>query len=82
MRNIENAIKNYNAKILENSNREKGKRKACNCTNKVEYSLKGKGCRKENVIYETKTNNQTKTFIGLSSNEIKKRIATHATQQL
>ena len=54
MRNIENALKNHNAKILEHSNREKDRKKACNCRNKVECPLKGKDCRKENVIYEAK----------------------------
>ena len=73
MRNMENAIKHHNAKILEDPNKEKDK-KACNCRTKTECPLKGKDCRKENVIYEAKikTNNQTKSFIGLSLNEIKK----------
>ena len=42
---------------------------------------KEKDGRKQNVIYEAKvkTNNQTKSYIGISSNEIKNRIATHKT---
>ena len=81
MQNMENAIKSHNAKILEKPNRAKDKTKACNCRKKTECPLKGKECRRENVIYEAKikTNNQTKSYIGLSSNEIKKRIATHKT---
>ena len=43
--------------------------------------MKGGNCRKANVIYEANiiTDNDTKTYIGLSSNEIKKRIAGHYT---
>ena len=37
---MENAIKNHNAKILENSNRDKGR-------NKIECPPKGKDCRKK-----------------------------------
>jgi len=43
--------------------------------------MKGGNCRKSNVIHEAIiiTNNKTKTFIGLSCNEIRKRVATHYT---
>ena len=43
--------------------------------------MKGGNCRRSNVIYEASitTSNSTKTYIGLSSNEIKKRIAAHYT---
>ena len=36
-------------------------------------------CRTENVIYkaEVKTKNETKTYIGLTSSEIKKRVSSH-----
>ena len=43
--------------------------------------MKGGNCKKPNIIYEASiiTDNNTKTYIGLSSNEIKKRIAGHHT---
>ena len=50
--------------------------KICNYRNKIECPPKVKDCRKEYVIYEAKlkAKYQSKTYIGLSSNEIKKRV--------
>ena len=43
--------------------------------------MKGGNCRAKNVIYQAtiKTDNESKTYIGLSANQLKKRIATHRT---
>ena len=43
--------------------------------------LDGGVCRAENVIYQatTKTDNSSKIYIGLSANQLKKRISTHNT---
>ena len=58
----------------------KKKNKQCNCR-KYECPLKDSkySCRTENVIYEAtvKTKDQTKTYIGLTSQEIKNRISQH-----
>ena len=42
MRNVENVIKIHKSNILENPNREKDRKKACNCRNKVECLIKEK----------------------------------------
>ena len=43
--------------------------------------LEGGECRAENVIYQAtiETDNSTKIYIGLSGNQLKKRISTHNT---
>ena len=54
---------------------------SCNCRKKESCPMKGGNCRKSTVIYQANliTDNNTYTFIGLSSNEIKKRVATYYT---
>ncbi len=78
MPNIEMIIKNHNRKLTKI---EKTTDESCNCRNKNKCPLKGGNCRTESVIYEAavNTNNETKTYIGLTANQIKKRISTHNT---
>ena len=77
--NTETIIKNHNKK-LTNSNKN-SEDETCNCKNKEKCPLKGGNCRAKNVIYKAtiKTSNETKSYIGLSANKLKKRIATHRT---
>ena len=79
MPNISSKIKNHNNKIMKENSKKPNE--SCNCRKKENCPMKGRNCRKENVIYEADiiTENETKTYIGLSSNEIKKRIAGHYT---
>ena len=72
MPNIETVIKNHN---------KQNKDESCNCRKKQKCHLEGGECRAENVIYQAtiKTENSSKIYIGLSSNQLKKRIATHNT---
>lgn len=77
--NIETIIKNHNKKLTNcNKNDED---ETCNCRNKEKCPLKGGNCRAKNVIYQAtvKTDNATKSYIGLSANQFKKRVATHRT---
>ena len=63
MTNIENYIKNHNAKIIENSQNRK-KSKLCNCIDKTECPMKGVKYRQNNVIYQKKkTKNEVKIYI-------------------
>ena len=78
MDNIGKVINNHNRKVL-------GKNKAieeelCNCK-KEACPLNKKGCRKKNVVYEATiiTEQETKTYIGLTSSEFKKRHSSHKT---
>ena len=52
-----------------------------NCRNKHKCPLEGGECRAENVIYQAtiETEFESKTYIGISANQVKKRIATHKT---
>ena len=79
MPNMETVIKNHN-KTLLNSNKEI-KDESCNCRNKHKCPLEGGECRAENVIYQAtiETEVESKTYIGISANQVKKRIATHKT---
>lgn len=79
MPNIASIIKRHNSKIMKANSKKIEDR--CNCRIKENCPMKGGNCRRSNVIYEASitTSNSTKTYIGLSSNEIKKRIATHYT---
>lgn len=76
--NIETIIKNHNKKLTNNNKNED---ETCNCRSKDKCPLKGGNCRAKNVIYEAtiKTDNECKSYIGLSANQLKKRIATHRT---
>ena len=78
MPNIGAIISAHNNKILENKDNEV---RPCNCIKKDSCPLAGKieSCRSENVIYkaEVKTDNELKTYIGLTSSEIKKRVSSH-----
>ena len=71
-------IKSHNKKLL---NKEKITDKTCNCRDKNKCPLKGGNCRTENVIYEASvsTKNETKTYIGITANQLKKKISTHNT---
>ena len=55
----------------------------CNCKDKERCPMKEEktSCRTENVIYraEVTTEKERKTYIGLTSMEIKKRISKHRT---
>ena len=79
MPNIEMIIKSHNRKIL--NNKDKTTDESCNCRNKNNCPLNGGNCRTESVIYKATVNtkNETKTYIGLTANQIKKRIAAHNT---
>ena len=78
MPNIEMTIKSHNKKLL---NKEKITDETCNCRDKNKCPLKGGNCRTENVIYEASVSakNETKTYIGITANQLKKRISTHNT---
>ena len=79
MPNIETVIKNHNKKLINNN--KENKDESCNCRKKQTCPLEGGKCRAENVIYQAtiKTENESKIYIGLSANQLKKRIATHKT---
>ena len=79
MPNIASKIKNHNNKIMKENSKKLDD--SCNCRNQESCPMKGRNCRKANVIYEANiiTDVETKTYIGLSSNELKKRIASHYT---
>ena len=79
MTNIETIIKNHNKKLINNNKITKDE--SCNCRKKQTCPLEGGECRAENVIYQAtiKTDNSSKIYIGLSANQLKKRIATHNT---
>ena len=77
--NIETIIKNHNKKITnDNKNSED---ETCNCRDKEKCPLKGGLCRAKNVIYQAtiKTSNESKSYIGLSANPLKRRVAVHRT---
>ena len=79
-RNIGQIIKAHNQKILKKDNLEEEERK-CNCT-KIEICPMKKendACRQKNVIYKAtvETQNETRNYIGLTSNELKERYRTH-----
>jgi len=80
MPNVEMIIKNHNRKLI-NNNKIETLEESCNCRNKNTCPLKGGNCRTQSVIYEAtvRTKNDTKKYIGLTANQIKKRIATHKT---
>ena len=79
MANIETIIKNHNKKVINNN--KVNKDESCNCRKKETCPLEGVECRAENVIYQAtiETDNLTKIYIGLSGNQLKKRISTHNT---
>ena len=79
MTNIETIIKNHNKKLINNN--EVNKDESCNCRKKEACPLNGGECRAENVIYQAtiETDNTSKIYIGLSANQLKKRISTHNT---
>ncbi len=79
MTNIETIIKNHNKKLINNN--EVNKDESCNCRKKEECPLNGGECSAENVIYQAtiETDNSSKIYIGLSANQLKKRISTHNT---
>ena len=70
MINIENIIKCHNSKTIKIKVVQKVKLKK-----KHKFPFKNNECRKENVIYEAKIehNNDSKVYIGLTENEIKKK---------
>ena len=77
MPNIEMIIKSHIKKLLS---KEKIIDETFNCWDKNKCPLKGGNCKTENVIYEasvSKKKNETKTYIGLKANQLKKRISTH-----
>ena len=80
MPNVDKIISAHNKKILKNKKEEI---KPCNCRRKKECPLAESkySCRTENVIYkaEVKSNNESKTYIGLTSSEFKKRVSSHKT---
>ena len=68
-------VKAHNNSLVNEKKREEPK---CNCRNKQECPLPGK-CTIENVIYETTiaTTQETKKYIGLTSNTFKTRFTSH-----
>ena len=60
--------------MTTNNNNKVNKDESCNCRKKETCPLEGG----ENVIYQTtiETDNLTKIYIGLSANQLKKRIST------
>ena len=70
-------INSHNKKILNKATEEK--EETCNCTK--ECPLNKEGCRRKNVVYEAtvKTKEETRTYIGLTSSEFKKRHSSHKT---
>ena len=80
MPNVEKIISAHNKKILKT---KKLKIEPCNCRRKKDCPLAGSknSCRTENVIYkaEVKSDKEIKTYIGLTSSELKKRISSHKT---
>ena len=76
--NIEMIIKSHNKKLL---NKDKITDESCNCRDKNKCPLKGNNCRAENVIHQALVSIkiETKKYIGLTANQIKKRISTHNT---
>ena len=79
MTNIETIKENHNKKLINNN--EVNKDESCNCRKKEACPLNGGECRAENVIYQAtiETDNSSKIYIGLSANQLKKRISTHNT---
>ena len=76
--NIETIMKNLNKKLTSsNKNSKDGTR---NCRDKEKYLLKDGKCRSKNAIYQAtiKTSNETKLYIDLKTNPLK-RVATHRT---
>ena len=73
MPNIASIIKRHNNKIMKTNCKKLDD--SWNCRKKESCPMKGGNCRRSNVIYEASiiTNNNTKTYIGLSSNEIIKK---------
>ena len=68
-------IKNHNRKLINNNNKET-LNESCNCRNQDTCPLKGGNCRTESVIYEAtvRTKNDSKRYIGLTANQIKKKL--------
>ena len=79
MTNIKTIIKNHNKKLINNYKVNKDESR--NCRKKETCPLEGEECRAENVIYQAtiKTDITSKIYIGLSANQLKKRISTHNT---
>lgn len=77
MNNMGKIINSHNKKILNKATEEK--EETCNCTK--ECPLNKEGCRRKNVVYEAtvKTKEETRTYIGLTSSEFKKRHSSHKT---
>ena len=59
----------------------KKKNSYCNCNNQNECPQKWGNCTEKNIINETKlkVNSDNNLYIGLSGNQIRKRIAVHKT---
>ena len=81
MQNVAQIINTHNITILNMNNKTKDETKACNCKKKYVCPLKSskKSCRAKNVVYEAtvKSENEIKTYIGLTSQEFKARISQH-----
>ena len=73
--NMANLIKAHNNKL---TNKIENRDETCNCRRKQDCPLPGK-CTINNVIYEAivKTTNETKHYIGLTSNMFKTRYTAH-----
>ena len=76
MPNMQSIINSHNRKLLENHNPAQDK--GCNCRQKDNCPLDGK-CLTESVIYEAnvQTNNEEKSYIGLTANSFKTRYYGH-----
>ena len=78
-KNIKSIIQSHNKKILSDTKQTEDR--LCNCIEKNKCPLEGK-CLTKELIYKAtvtcdKTNNQTKTYIGLAETTFKKRFANH-----
>ena len=74
--NIEKIIASKNSKVLKTPEPEK---RTCSCPKNKECPLDGK-CLSSEIIYQATVhlpNAETKTYIGLSSTEFKKRLGVH-----
>ena len=73
---MEKIISAKNAKVLKPPEPEK---RSCSCTKNKDCPLEGK-CQNSNKIYQATVKSptlETKTYIGLSSTEFKKRLGVH-----
>ena len=80
MNNVKNIISKHNTRIIRKSQPQVTNTTSCNCRNKETCPLQNK-CMSNDIVYKAATStcstNDTKHYIGMTSNTFKERIRNH-----